>query len=68
MAVFVSAHAGDELVFAEKRLLYFAGELGALARVDHDLLLWFAPPRSALRKTSTNGAGSEGDRNRLGFV
>ena len=46
MAIPTTAHAGDQIVFAEERLPFPAGKLGILTRVDHDLLLWFASPNS----------------------
>ena len=44
MAIAPPTHAGNQIVFAKERLPLPAGKLGTLVGVNHDLLLWFAPP------------------------
>lgn len=42
-----SAHAGLQVVLAEKHLPLAAGELRSLIRMDHHLGLWFVTPYGA---------------------
>ena len=58
MAVSTSAHACLQIVFAEKRLPLLAGVLRALIWMDHDLLLWLAPPNSTQQILQGKGAPS----------
>lgn len=54
------AHAGIQIMLAEKRLPFPAGELRALIKVQHDLARWLLTPDSHRQRPHGEVSGQAG--------